>query len=49
MGIGLDLAAGKSFFITRKGKIWVESSGKNKGSTFYKKINEGRECIKFFM
>lgn len=49
MGIGLDLAAEKSFFTIQKGKIWVESSGKNKGSTFYKKIDEGRECIKFFM
>ncbi|MBC7197598.1 MAG: HAMP domain-containing histidine kinase [Deferribacterales bacterium] len=34
-GIGLGLAIAKGFVTIQKGKIWVESSGKDKGSTFY--------------
>jgi len=34
-GVGLGLYLGAKMVIAHKGKIWVESEGKGKGSTFY--------------
>ncbi|MDD2696775.1 MAG: ATP-binding protein [Candidatus Pacebacteria bacterium] len=37
-GAGLGLYVAKKFVDMQKGKIWAESEGKNKGSTFYLEI-----------
>lgn len=40
-GIGLGLSISRDFIMMHNGKIWVESEGKDKGSTFYFTIQEG--------
>jgi signal transduction histidine kinase len=39
-GVGIGLYIGKKFIEMHKGKIWAESPGKGKGSTFYVKLPE---------
>jgi len=41
-GAGLGLYVAKKFVEMQKGKIWAESQGKNKGSTFYIEIPIGQ-------
>lgn len=41
-GTGIGLSIAKAFTEAHKGKVWVESAGEGKGSTFYMSIPEER-------